>query len=99
MEVINRNLNRQTHSLRFNNLIFIVLLLAITVSSIKLETRGSDLDDGEVSEYAMVLADQDDTTQSKAQKKAEQDELNSDTPHIKVKIKEHNNLELKEETL
>ena len=90
---VNRSVKHQTRKLRgFNNLIFIVLLLSFTVSSIKLESLGSDLDEDQVSEYAMVLAEQDDETQSKGQKKAEKEEESAPTQHLK--IKEHNNLEL-----
>ena len=58
---VNRPIKRQTHMLRFNKLILIVLLLSLTVNSIKLESLDSnDLDEDQVSEYAMVLAEQDD---------------------------------------
>ena len=57
---VNRPIKHHTHMLRFNNLIFIVLLLSLTVSSIKLESLGSDLDEEQVNVYAMVLAEQDD---------------------------------------
>ena len=58
---VNRPIKRQTHMLRFNKLIIIVLLLSLTVNSIKLESLDSnDLDEDQVSEYAMVLAEQDD---------------------------------------
>ena len=58
---VNRPIKRQTHMLRFNKLIIIVLLLSLTVKTIKLESLDSnDLDEDQVSEYAMVLAEQDD---------------------------------------
>ena len=58
---VNRPIKRQTHMLRFNKLIIIVLLISLTVNSIKLESLDSnDLDEDQVSEYAMVLAEQDD---------------------------------------